>query len=237
MDEESFTKLFSVKIICLTLTFAFIVVPYAFSTFARENIEYQPSNDQVKEKRVSPEAKYSSIRTNETKLDSTTKKVEEVSSHSAPDRSAGVMVSAAVLEKKSEPFYPIIVKAASRHEVDPALVKAIIMAESGYNPRAVSRQGAKGLMQLMPRTAQALGVEDSFNPEHNVNGGVKYLKQLLDEFDDNLKFALAAYNAGSSKVRRHRGIPPIKATQYYVNKVFEYYQYYKNEPVRETDDV
>jgi len=104
MDEESFTKLFSVKIICLTLTFAFIVVPYAFSTFARENIEYQPSNDQVKEKRVSPEAKYSSIRTNETKLDSTTKKVEEVSSHSAPDRSAGVMVSAAVLEKNQSHF-------------------------------------------------------------------------------------------------------------------------------------
>jgi len=235
MDEDSFTRLFSVKIICLTLTFAFIVV-YAISTFARENIEHQPSNEQVKEKRVSPEAKYSSLPTNEAKLDSTTKKVEEVSSHSAPDRSADVVVSAA-LGKKSEPFHPIIVKAASRYEVDPALVKAIIMAESGYNPRAVSTQGAKGLMQLMPRTAQALGVEDSFNPEHNVNGGVKYFKQLLDEFDDNLKFALAAYNAGSSKVRRHRGIPPIKATQYYVTRVFQYYQYYKNEAVRETDNV
>ena len=235
MDEDSFTRLFSVKIICLTLTFAFIVV-YAFSTFARENIEHPPSNEQVKEKRVSPEAKYGSIPTNEANLDSTTKKVDEVSSHSAPDRSADVMVSDA-LGKKSEPFHPIIVKAASRHEVDPALVKAIIMAESGYNPRAVSTQGAKGLMQLMPRTAQALGVEDSFNPEHNVNGGVKYLKQLLDEFDDNLKFALAAYNAGSSKVRRHRGIPPIKSTQHYVNRVFQYYRYYKNEPVRKTDDV
>ncbi|MBL7224959.1 MAG: transglycosylase SLT domain-containing protein [Desulfobacteraceae bacterium] len=213
MDEDSFTRLFSVKIICLTLTFAFIVVLYAFGTFARENTEHHPSNEQVKEK-----------------------KVEEVTSHSAPDRSADVVVSLA-LGKKSELFHPIIVKAASRYEVDPALVKAIIMAESGYNPQAVSRQGAKGLMQLMPRTARSLGVEDSFNPEHNVNGGVKYLKQLLDEFDDNLKFALAAYNAGSSKVRRHRGIPPIKATQYYVNRVFEYYQYYKNEAVKETDNV
>lgn len=236
MDEDSFIRLFSVKIICLTLTFAFIVVFYAFSTFARENTEHQSSNEQVEEKKVSPEAKNIGIPTNEIKLDFTTKKVEEVTSHSAPDMSADVVVSLA-LGKKSELFHPIIVKAASRYEVDPALVKAIIMAESGYNPQAVSRQGAEGLMQLMPRTARSLGVEDSFNPEHNVNGGVKYLKQLLDEFDDNLKFALAAYNAGSSKVRRHRGIPPIKATQYYVNRVFEYYQYYKNEAVRETENV
>ena len=205
MDEDSFTRLFSVKIICLTLTFAFIVVLYAFSTYARENTEHQPSNEQVKEK-----------------------KVEEVTSHSDPDRSADVVVSP-TLGKKSEPFHPIILRAANRHEVDPALVKAIIMVESRYNPHAISKQGAKGLMQLMPRTARSLGVVDSFNPEHNVNGGVKYLKQLLDEFDDNLKFALAAYNAGSSKVRRYRGIPPIKATQYYVNRVFEYYQYYKKQ--------
>ena len=201
MDEDSFTRLFSVKIVCLTLTFAFIVVLYTFSTYARENTEHQPSNEQVKGNRV-----------------------------------ANVVVSPA-LGKKSEPFHPIIIKAANRHEVDPALVKAVIMVESRYDPHAISKQGAKGLMQLMPRTARSLGVEDSFNPEHNVNGGVKYLKQLLDEFDDNLKFALAAYNAGSSKVRRYRGIPPIKATQHYVKRVFEYYQYYKNEPVRKTDDV
>jgi soluble lytic murein transglycosylase-like protein len=203
MDEDSCTRLFSVKIICLTLTFAFIIVLYAFSTYARENTAHQPSNEQVEGKRVG---------------------------------SADVVVSPG-LGKKAEPFHPIILRAANRHEVDPALVKAIIMVESRYNPLAISKQGAKGLMQLMPRTARSLGVEDSFNPEHNVNGGVKYLKQLLDEFDDNLKFALAAYNAGSSKVRRHRGIPPIKSTQYYVSKVFQYYQYYKNEPVRKTDDV
>jgi len=236
MDEDSFTRLFSVKIICLTLTSAFIVVLYAFSTYARENTEHQPSNEQMEEKRIPPEAKYSSIPANEIRLDSTNKKVEEVTSHPAPDRSANVVVSSA-LGKKAEPFHPIILSAASCHEVDPALIKAVIMVESRYNPHAISKQGAKGLMQLMPRTARSLGVEDSFNPEHNVNGGVKYLKQLLDEFDDNLKFALAAYNAGSSKVRRYRGIPPIKATQYYVNRVFEYYQYYKNEAFRETDDV
>lgn len=203
MDEDSFTRLFSVKIICLTLSLAFIVLLYAFSTFAREYTDHRPSNEQGKGKRVG---------------------------------TADVVVSPA-LGKKSEPFHPIILKAANRHEVDPALVKAVIMVESRYNPHAISKRGAKGLMQLMPRTARSLGVEDSFNPEHNVNGGVKYLKQLLDEFDDNLKFALAAYNAGSSKVRRYRGVPPIKSIQYYVNRVFEYYQYYKNEAVRESDDV
>ena len=201
MEEDSFTRRFTVKIVRLTIIFALIAVFSAFSTFAGENTQHQPSNEQVKE-----------------------------------HRRADVVVSPA-LGKKSEPFHPIILRASNRHKVDPALVKAIIMVESRYNPHAVSKHGAKGLMQLMPRTARSLGVVDSFNPEHNVNGGVKYIKQLLDEFDDNLKFALAAYNAGSSKVRQYKGIPPIKATQYYVNRVFEYYQYYKNEPVRETDDV
>lgn len=126
-------------------------------------------------------------------------------------------------------FHPIIIQAASRHKVDPALVKAVIMAESSYNHLAVSKKGAIGLMQLMPKTAEYLGVKDSFNPEHNINGGVKYLKQLIQQFDNNIKLALAAYNAGSRKVREYQGIPPIKATHYYVDKVIEYYQYYKSD--------
>ena len=126
-------------------------------------------------------------------------------------------------------FHPIIIQAASRYQVDPALVKAVIMAESSYNHLAVSKKGAIGLMQLMPKTAEYLGVKDSFNPEHNINGGVKYLKQLIRQFDNNIKLALAAYNAGSRKVRKYQGIPPIKATHYYVDKVIEYYQYYKSE--------
>jgi len=141
------------------------------------------------------------------------------------------------LGKRSKPYHPIIVKAANRYEVDPALVKAIIMAESGYDPQAVSRQGAAGLMQLMPRTAEELGVEDAFDPEHNVNAGVKYLKQLLEEFNDDIKLALAAYNAGSSMVKRHQGIPPIKATRYYVKRVFAYYLYYRNAAKGKTDSV
>ena len=130
-------------------------------------------------------------------------------------------------------FHPMIQEAANRYQVDPALVKAIIMAESGYNPRAISKKGAKGLMQLMPRTAKALGVEDSFNPEHNINAGVRYFKQLMNQFNGDAKLALAAYNAGSRKVRQYQGIPPFKATQYYIKKVFIYYQYYRKEMAME----
>ncbi|MDM8525816.1 lytic transglycosylase domain-containing protein [Desulfococcaceae bacterium HSG8] len=135
-----------------------------------------------------------------------------------------------VIAKNAEHlFHPIIVKAASRHQVDPALIKAIIMAESGYDPDAVSKRGARGLMQLMPRTAKELGVKDSFDPEHNINGGVKYFKQLLDKFEGKVRLAVAAYNAGIRKVKKYGGIPPFKATRRYVRKVFKYYQHYKKQ--------
>lgn len=138
--------------------------------------------------------------------------------------------------KKAEQFLtPIIVRIANQHNIDPALIKAIIMAESGYNPQAISKKGAKGLMQLMPKTAEALGVEDIFNPTHNINGGVKYFKQLLKQFEGDIEMALAAYNAGSRKVKEYQGIPPIGATKYYIDKVFEYYHYYKKEKLRETE--
>jgi soluble lytic murein transglycosylase-like protein len=132
-------------------------------------------------------------------------------------------------EKKELQFSSIIQQAAKHHCVDPNLVKAIIMAESGYNPKAVSKKGARGLMQLMPKTAEALGVKDSFNPEHNIHAGVGYFKQLLNQFDGDVELALAAYNAGSRKVRKYKGVPPFKATQYYVKKVFKYYHYYKGQ--------
>jgi len=125
-------------------------------------------------------------------------------------------------------FHAIILEAANEYSVDPALIKAIIMAESGYDHMAVSKRGAIGLMQLMPATAGDLGVEDLFDPVHNVNAGVRYFKGLLNQFEGNIELALAAYNAGSKKVRKFQGIPPYKATQYYVKKVFEYYQYYQS---------
>jgi hypothetical protein len=126
-------------------------------------------------------------------------------------------------------FHPVIIKTSIRYQIDPALVKAIIMAESGFNSRAISKNGAIGLMQLMPETAQELNVEDIFNPEQNIDGGVRYFKQLVNQFSGDLKLALAAYNAGSKTVRQFKGIPPFKETQDYIEKVFKYYQFYKNQ--------
>ena len=124
-------------------------------------------------------------------------------------------------------FRSIIRTAAVKYQVDPALIHAIILAESSYNPRAISKKGAKGLMQLMPSTAAALGVKDAFDPEHNVNGGVKYLRHLLDHFGGDLQLSVAAYNAGIHKVKKYNGIPPFKTTRSYVKKVFQYYRYFK----------
>ena len=153
------------------------------------------------------------------------------------EKTARVKERSLRIKKKESLYHPIILRAAKRHRVDPALVKAIIMAESGYNAQAVSKRGASGLMQLMPNTAKALGVKNVLDPGHNVNGGVKYFRDLLDQFDDDVKLAVAAYNAGSSKVRKHGDVPPIRATQLYVKKVFEYYQYYKREMAEEMDNV
>ncbi|MDM8515563.1 lytic transglycosylase domain-containing protein [Desulfobacterales bacterium HSG16] len=130
--------------------------------------------------------------------------------------------------KQTNPLYhTIILAAAKRYDVEPAIIKAIILAESDFNPRAVSNRGAKGLMQLMPGTAGELGVKNIYSPEQNIKGGVKYFKTLLNSFDGEIRLALAAYNAGSGKVRKYNGVPPYKATRYYIKKVMIYYQHYK----------
>jgi soluble lytic murein transglycosylase-like protein len=116
----------------------------------------------------------------------------------------------------------LIVKASEKHKIEPALIKAIIKAESNFNHRAVSRKGARGLMQLMPATASSLQVQDSFHPENNIEGGVKYLRYLLNYFNGNLPLALAAYNAGENAVIKYRGIPPYRETQVYVQRVLSY---------------
>jgi soluble lytic murein transglycosylase-like protein len=119
-------------------------------------------------------------------------------------------------------FEPIIDSCALRYGVDKSLVKAVIQAESGYNPNAVSSKGAAGLMQLMPKTAQDLKVANSFDPTENIRGGVRYLKFLLDTFKGDVPLALAAYNSGLSNVARYGGIPPYEETRNYVGKVLGY---------------
>jgi soluble lytic murein transglycosylase-like protein len=137
--------------------------------------------------------------------------------------------SPVIPKKKDELFHLIIDEVAYHHEVDPALVKAIIMAESSYDPKAISKKGAKGLMQLMPLTAESFGVEDAFDPTNNIRAGVAYFRKLLNQFNGDERLALAAYNAGSKKVRQYKGVPPFEATQLYIKKVFAYYETYKTQ--------
>jgi hypothetical protein len=121
--------------------------------------------------------------------------------------------------------YDHIIKTyADKYGVSRSLIKAVIHAESGYNPNAVSPKGASGLMQLMPVTARSLKVGNSFDPRDNVEGGVKYLRFLLDTFRGDVSLAVAAYNAGLSKVAKFGGIPPYNETRTYVNRVLSYMQ-------------
>ena len=117
-----------------------------------------------------------------------------------------------------------VVEAARAHNVDPRLVAAVVGRESSWNPNAVSRVGASGLMQLMPATAQFLGVRNVFDPRENIFGGTRYLRKLLDTFGGDVDLALAAYNAGPGAVEKHRGIPPYRETRAYVAAVRASYE-------------
>jgi len=122
----------------------------------------------------------------------------------------------------------IIAKAAKKYKVDEALIKAIIKAESNFNHEAVSPVGAQGLMQLMPATAYALQVEDVFQPENNIEGGVRYLRYLLNTYRGDLRLALAAYNAGETAVAKYsNNVPPFRETRNYINRVMSYYDEFR----------
>ena len=134
-----------------------------------------------------------------------------------------------VIMKEKTDYEDLIVKASERYRVDPALVKAVIKAESNFNHRAVSPVGARGLMQLMPATAAILRVEDSFHPESNIDGGVRHLRYLMNLFSGNLPLVLAAYNAGENTVLRYNNrIPPYQETRTYVRRVLDYYDKYSS---------
>ena len=142
--------------------------------------------------------------------------------HSIPDLEAKGKKKKRQIEKQA--YHGIISAISMRHNVDPTLIKAIIMAESSYNPNAISKKGAKGLMQLMPQTARALGVEDIFDPAENIKAGVRYFKRLQNNFNGDTRLSLAAYHAGISRVRKYNGVPPFKSTRKYIKKVLSYQQ-------------
>jgi len=119
------------------------------------------------------------------------------------------------------PFERLIQEAAHVHGIDPALIRAVMQAESRFDPSVVSPGGAQGLMQLMPGLAKELGVVDPLDPRDNIMGGAKYLKQLLDAHRGNLSLTLASYNAGPANVKRYNGVPPFRETREYVRKVID----------------
>jgi soluble lytic murein transglycosylase-like protein len=129
------------------------------------------------------------------------------------------------------PYDHWIRAACRKHSMDPALIKAVIHAESQFDPLAVSPKGAVGLMQLSPIVTRELGIKDPFNPQLNIDGGVRYLKELLNSFDGDQELALAAYNAGPAQIYRHNGVPPFKDTKKYLKQVFRYLTFYQKNTI------
>ena len=122
----------------------------------------------------------------------------------------------------------IIANASQQYDVSFPLLKAIIKAESDFDPRAVSKKGAKGLMQIMPENFKPLGIKDPFDPSQNIHAGARYFKQMYDRFKGKLSLSLAAYNAGPTAVERYKTVPPYEETEEYVSRVLKFYYNYKN---------
>jgi soluble lytic murein transglycosylase-like protein len=142
----------------------------------------------------------------------------QISSYAPDDTPKQPAVEATKADVKS-----ILKDAGAKHGVDPDFIASVVHAESGYNAHAVSPKGARGLMQLMPKTAEQLGVKDSFDPEANVDGGTQYLRALLDQYNGDVAKTLAAYNAGAKRVAQYHGVPPYRETHAYVVRIINEY--------------
>jgi soluble lytic murein transglycosylase-like protein len=137
-----------------------------------------------------------------------------------------------------KPSYDALIRTASdRYSIDADLIRAVIKTESDFNAAARSRKGAMGLMQLMPDTARFHNVSDAYDPEENVEGGVRHLRMLLDRYRGDLELSLAAYNAGSGAVEKHQGIPPFSETREYVRRVLHFYSSYRGEALQISSPV
>jgi soluble lytic murein transglycosylase-like protein len=132
---------------------------------------------------------------------------------------SGIRTTTPVVNRRASEYEPLIEEYSARHEVRPDLVRAVIQAESAFNPLARSIKGAMGLMQLMPATARELGVRDPWDPAENIRGGIAYLRSLLDRYSNNEELALAAYNAGPGAVEKYGTVPPYRETRNYVAKI------------------
>lgn len=145
----------------------------------------------------------------------------------SPKYSSILTISGSLPRAVSSDYDQLIFDVAAAQAVDPALVKAVVHAESAFNPFATSNKGAMGLMQLMPQTARRFGVRNAYHPLDNLSAGTKYLKWLLQRYDGNLRLALAAYNSGEQTVDRFREVPPITETQVYVRRVMSFLEVYR----------
>ena len=128
----------------------------------------------------------------------------------------------------SNQFDPIITDASKKYGLEAPLIKAVIKAESDFDPNAVSHKGARGLMQIMPMNYRLLNVENPFDPHQSIHGGARYLRDMMDRYNGKLVLSLAAYNAGPGAVDRHGGVPPYQETEEYIERVMRYYHRYKN---------
>src|SRR5437867_2302423 len=157
------------------------------------------------------------------KIYANTEEVYQLVNNANPSETVKIRTTPAD-NRASQEIDNLIDHISGQHGVDPELVKAVARVESNYNPRAVSYKGALGLMQLLPETAKRFGVSNVWDPQQNIEGGVKFLKFLSEMFPNNLPYVLAAYNAGENAVVKHRGIPPYRETQAYVRKITSLYK-------------